>query len=69
MKDKTKWAKGLPDDELAAIVRRWPVTIADLQSGLSAANFELRRRNRKAKEEGERGLSRRVFGEALRGRA
>lgn len=51
MKDKTKWAKGLSLEELEAIVRRWPVDIADKQSGLSAAGFELRRRNRKAKEE------------------
>lgn len=51
MKDKTKWAKGLPDDELAAVIKRWPGTIADLQSGLSAALFEQRRRNRKAKED------------------
>lgn len=57
MKDKTKWAKGLPDDELAAVVKRWPGTIADLQSGLSAALFEQRRRNRKAKEDYHAGFS------------
>lgn len=65
MKDKTKWAKGLTDDELAAIVRRWPLTIADLQSGLSAAKFELRRRNRKAKEEYAAGFSAKRCAERL----
>ena len=57
MKDKTKWAKSLPDDELAAVVKRWPGTIADLQSGLSAAMLEKRRRNRKAKEDSPAGFS------------
>lgn len=67
MKDKTKWAKGLPDDDLAAIVRRWPVTIADLQSGLSAAKFELRRRNMKAKEDYHAGFSAKRCAEKMEG--
>lgn len=65
MKDKTKWAKGLPDDELDAVIKRWPGTIADLQSGLSAALFEKRRRNRKAKEDGPAGYSAKRCAERL----
>lgn len=57
MKDKTKWAKSLTSDQRAHIIKTWPLTIADMQSGLSAVKFEERRQNRKAKEDYHAGFS------------
>lgn len=65
MKDKTKWAKGLTTDQLRQIKRTWPGTIADMQSGLSAAGFELRRRDRAEREAGTEAFSAKRCAERL----
>lgn len=65
VKDKTKWAKGLTTDQLRQIKRTWPGTIAEMQSGLSAAGFELRRRDRSEREADSTGYSAKRCAERL----